>query len=70
MSIYIYRSQRESMDISGHDNMLDNQEMGTNDLYLIKKLKESGVSFEKLILFSKRLKLTERDQNLTDKQIG
>ena len=70
MSIHMYRSQRESMDISGHDNLLDNQEMGTNDFYLIKKLKESGVSLEKLILFSKRLKLTERDQNLTDKQIG
>jgi hypothetical protein len=41
--------------------------MGTNDLYLIKKLKESGVSNEKLIIFSKRLKLTNEEHHLSDK---
>ena len=31
-------------------------EMGTNDLYLIKKLKENGVTVEKLQKYSKRIK--------------
>jgi hypothetical protein len=37
--------------------------MGTNDLYLIKKLKESGVSIDRLLLFSKRLKQSVIEQN-------
>jgi hypothetical protein len=44
--------------------------MGTNDLYLIKKLKESGVSNEKLIIFSKRLKIKNGEYHMSDKSIG
>ena len=43
-------------------------DMGTNDLYLIKKLKENGVTVEKLIKYAKRIKqgakkLEQQDTN-------
>lgn len=35
--------------------------MGTNDLYLIKRLKESGVTLEKMTLYFKRVKDAGKD---------
>lgn len=36
--------------------LIEGMEMGTNDLYLIKKLKESGVTVQKMTAFSQKLK--------------
>jgi hypothetical protein len=41
-------------------------EMGTNDLYLIKKLKESGVTMERMNMYAKKIKLTCKE--LSNKQ--
>lgn len=42
-------------------------EMGTNDLYLIKKLKENGVTVEKLLKYSKRIKHAAKKLQLQDR---
>lgn len=42
-------------------------EMGTNDLYLIKKLKENGVTVEKLLAYSKSIKRAAKKLELQDK---
>jgi hypothetical protein len=36
-------------------------EMGSNDLYLIKKLKESGITYEKLESYLRKLFLAIKD---------
>jgi len=38
-------------------------EMGSNDLYLIKKLKESGISYDKLNYYLRKLFLAIKDIN-------
>jgi hypothetical protein len=47
-------------------SLSSNIDFGTNDLYLIKKLKESGLSAERISLYIKRLKYGLKNLNLVD----
>ena len=38
-------------------------EMGSNDLYLIKKLKESGITLKKLDVYLRKIYLALKDQD-------
>ena len=43
--------------------MSSNIEMGSNDLYLIKKLKESGINLDKLDTYLRKIYLTIKGLN-------
>jgi hypothetical protein len=61
----VYRTQDEIFDTI--QTQLEGVEMGTNDLYLIKKLKESGVTLERMTSYFKKVKHAGKDMPTSQK---
>jgi hypothetical protein len=59
--LHIYRSQNDAMETI-HAKLIG-VEMGTNDLYLIKKLKESGVTLERMNMYAHKIKMACKEIN-------
>jgi len=48
------------------NSISNNLDFGSSDLYLIKKLKESGINVEKINLYIQRLKYQSNEKNTDD----